>query len=374
MSIASFGVVERQAAEPLAARDMFVTLCPRPGETLADLLGRAAAAVQARRARILSMTLFNGRAQYAAAQARFPAIFGPVAWPITQLQSEAGPPDDPAGVAIHALVDPAPAIHAICLRGRVVGNAWEDEFAQYCVLGDLRDDAVNDPAPVQTRRVLQDMVETLRREGMTFRHVYRTWFRNRDILAWYREFNQVRTEFFNHHRVFDGPLPASTGISAGNPHGAALVAGLWAMLPKSPLATVAVVDSPLQDSACRYGSSFSRAVEVRRGALRHLTVSGTASIGRDGKTLHVGDIVAQTELTMQVVRAILQSRGMDWADVAQGLVYCRHRGDVGACARWGRANGVTLPVIEINHTVCRDDLLYEIELDAQSAGACADSG
>jgi len=35
---------------------------------------------------------------------------------------------------------------------------------------------------------------------------------------------------------------------------------------------------------------------------------------------------------------------------------------------------VTLPVIEINHTVCRDDLLYEIELDAQSAGACADSG
>jgi enamine deaminase RidA (YjgF/YER057c/UK114 family) len=139
------------------------------------------------------------------------------------------------------------------------------------------------------------------------------------------------------------------------------------MKPKHPDSRACVVASPLQDSACRYGSSFSRAVEVCRGALRHLTISGTASIGPDGKTMHVGDIHAQVDQTMRVVRAILNSRNMDWPDVVRGLVYYRHPADIGAYARWAASQGVVLPVIELNHTVCRNDLLYEIEVDASAA-------
>ena len=366
-----------QAAPPTSApktgdgRDLFATFTPRPGESLLQLLERAARAVP-RHARLVSMTIFNGKAEFAAVQRELPALFGEIAWPVTWLESEASPSDAPAGIEWHAVTNAATSIRTLHLHDRVVGCAWDDDFARHCVLGDLRDPAVDHSAPEQTRRVIEDMIEALAQAGMTFRHVYRTWFRNRDILGWYHEFNQVRTDFFQRQKVFDGLLPASTGISAANPHGAALIAGLWAMMPQDPAARACVVPSPLQDSACRYGSSFSRAVEVDYGDHRHLTVSGTASIGPDGNTMHVGDINAQIDLTMRVVRAILNSRQMDWPDVVRGLVYCRHPEDIGAYARWAAAQKVTLPVIELNHTVCRDDLLYEIEVDACSSRPLGD--
>ena len=149
------------------------------------------------------------------------------------------------------------------------------------------------------------------------------------------------------------------------PHNAALVAGLWAMKPNHADTRAFVVGSPLQDSACRYGSSFSRAVEIARGDLRHLTISGTASIDRSGATVHVGDVAAQLDLTMRVVEAILHSRGMVWAHVMRALAYFRRPSDVAAYRRWEAVNGTgPLPVIIGAHTVCRANLLYEVEVDA----------
>jgi enamine deaminase RidA (YjgF/YER057c/UK114 family) len=354
------------ASGPNAFSDVFMTFAPCPGESIMEMVRRAAFAVRRRSARIVSMTIFNGKAEFAAAQRNLSEIFGDISWPMTWLESEASPCDAPAGMELHAITDGTLPVRSLSLHHKVVGCTWEDAIAQYCVLGDLRDVAPCRSAPEQTRRVLEDMIDALAQAGMTFKHVYRTWFRNRDILAWYSDFNHVRTEFFNKLGVFDGLLPASTGISAGNPFGADLVAGLWALKPKHPDTRVCVVDSPLQDSACRYGSSFSRAVEVQRGDLRHLTISGTASIGPDGRTMHVGNIDAQVDQTMRVVRAILNSRHMDWPNVVRGLAYFRHSADIGAYSRWAAGQRATLPVIELNHTVCRDDLLYEIEVDARA--------
>ncbi len=368
MSVVHSEPVENQIAGsyPKKSGEIFAVLRAQAGETLADMLKRAAQEVCRKNARVLSMTILNGRAQYDAALKRIPEYFGEVTWPITLLQSEASSPDAPVGIDIHALAGDEIALTPIRLHGRVVGNRWEDSCGKYCVLQDLRAQNVGESPAIQTQHVFDDMLAALSQAGMNFQQVYRTWFRNRDILSWYGDFNRVRTEFFNQHHVFDGLLPASTGISAGNAHHAALVAGLWAMLPKSPSTTAQVVESPLQDSACRYGSSFSRAVEVRSASHRHLTISGTASIDRGGKTVHIGDTRAQIELTMQVVEAILKARHMGWPDVVRGLAYYRHAADIGLYQQWAQAHGVTLPVLEINHTVCRDDLLYEIELDART--------
>jgi hypothetical protein len=53
----------------------------------------------------------------------------------------------------------------------------------------------------------------------------------------------------------------------------------------------------------------------------------------------------------------------------RGLACHRRPADAGALARWARPRALTLPVIEINHTVCREDLLFEIELDARTTRA-----
>ena len=125
------------------------------------------------------------------------------------------------------------------------------------------------------------------------------------------------------------------------------------------------VRSPLQSAALEYGSSFSRAVELDLPDHRRLYISGTASINPNGITVHVGDPKAQVALTMKVVHAILASRGMDWADVTRGLAYFRHAEDAPLFENYRINNNIPLfPVVIAENCICRDDLLFEIEVDA----------
>ena len=216
----------------------------------------------------------------------------------------------------------------------------------------------------QTRSVFERMEAELAAEGMDFSHVIRTWFYLDDILAWYGEFNEVRSRFFAERRVFDALIPASTGIGHGHPSGAALSAAVLALRPGAGGKGI-MVPSPLQCPALDYASSFSRAVEVRSAVDRRLFISGTASIEPAGATAYVGDVARQIELTMAVVDAILQSRQMDWKDATRAIAYFRDIRDLplleSICASLGAAD---MPLVSIEAVVCRDDLLFEIEVDA----------
>jgi enamine deaminase RidA (YjgF/YER057c/UK114 family) len=144
-----------------------------------------------------------------------------------------------------------------------------------------------------------------------------------------------------------------------------VVADLLAMQPKRPEVRCFAVPSPLQCPALEYGSSFSRAVEVAIPGQRRLYISGTASIHPDGRTAHVGDAEAQVALTMEVVAAILQSRGMDWTDTVRGIGYFKHMADAPLLDAWCAVRGLAgWPVIAAKNDICRDDLLFELELDA----------
>jgi enamine deaminase RidA (YjgF/YER057c/UK114 family) len=125
------------------------------------------------------------------------------------------------------------------------------------------------------------------------------------------------------------------------------------------------VKSPMQNSAEDYGSSFSRAAEIVMPDQRRLYVSGTASIDKSGATVHVGDIDAQISLTMDVVHAILKSRNMDWKHVTRSLAYVRNIDDADRYEAYARENDLeSLPTVLTHNVVCRDDLLFEIEVDA----------
>ncbi|NLH99278.1 MAG: hypothetical protein GX446_07270 [Chthonomonadales bacterium] len=201
--------------------------------------------------------------------------------------------------------------------------------------------------------------------GMSFRQVIRTWVFVEDILGWYGDLNRARTAFYRERGVFDGIVPASTGVGACNPAGAAVLLNLMALAPKSADIVVERIRSPLQCSAEDYGSSFSRALEIREPGLRRLLVSGTASIAPDGSTCHVGDLDGQIELTLDVVEAILRSRGMNWSDVTRATAYFRAGADAPALnERLGARAMPALPWIVTECTICRDDLLFEIEVDA----------
>jgi enamine deaminase RidA (YjgF/YER057c/UK114 family) len=248
---------------------------------------------------------------------------------------------------------------------RVVGTVVEGAYATEVRLAGLTAEDTTLPLDQQARRTFEMMEEALALVDMDFSHVARTWLYLDDILAWYDDFNRVRTAFFNDRGVFDHLVPASTGIGGANPAGAAMVAGVYAVRAQHPEVTVQAVPSPLQCPAPAYGSSFSRAVEVAMPDLTRLLISGTASIAPGGATSHIGDVKAQTQLTCEVVEAILESRGMGWEHVTRGTAYVRHAKDAGVLEEYRLAAGMpALPVLVAHNVICRDDLLFELEVDA----------
>jgi 2-iminobutanoate/2-iminopropanoate deaminase len=67
--------------------------------------------------------------------------------------------------------------------------------------------------------------------------------------------------------------------------------------------------------------SFSRGMRVELGDYVMLFVSGTASINENGRSVHPGDVRAQTARTLGNIRALLQSEGADWHDVVRTTCY-----------------------------------------------------
>jgi enamine deaminase RidA (YjgF/YER057c/UK114 family) len=193
----------------------------------------------------------------------------------------------------------------------------------------------------------------------------RTWFFLENILSWYDDFNQARTKVYSGVKFRTGSLPASTGVGAKNPAGTALALAVWAFRPLENSARAEEVASPLQCPAPTYGSSFSRAMELASDAGRRLHISGTASIAPGGKTLWLGDVRKQVELTMDVVEAMLRARGFTFADLTRATAYFRHPSDAGVFTDWLAENRLTeMPVVSAQCDVCRDDLLFELEAEA----------
>ena len=349
--------------------EVFVAAPVRSGESLAGVLRRLRACLRQRPgAAILKESVFGAARSASCQLARrnltgCATTAGPSAWPVTRLGEGAANGKPVAGVHVHAVqgVDVFP----IRMRDRVVGTVFEDAYARYCVLGDIRPDDAHLPAEEQARFTFEIMEAALLLAEMDFSHVVRTWLFLDKILTWYDQFNLVRTRFFSERGVYDRVVPASTGIGMGNSAGTALVAEVIAIQPKDKRVRIESVPSPLQCPALKYGSSFSRAVEVTMPDHRRLMVSGTASIDLQGRTAHLGDVDAQVDLTMRVVGAILKSREMDWADVCRAVAYVKHAKDAPALARYCAARRLpALPVVTTKAEICREGLLFEIEVDA----------
>jgi enamine deaminase RidA (YjgF/YER057c/UK114 family) len=251
----------------------------------------------------------------------------------------------------------------VVAEGGVVGRSLEDASADYCFLGGLYPRDLTASPEAQTEEVFGRIEGALARVGMDFRHVVRTWFYNDRILDWYDGFNRVRTAFFRAHGI--SLMPASTGIGAPNMAGAALVAKVIAIRPKTSALRIRKAVSPLQNDAFDYGSAFSRGISVEGPHARSLYISGTASIGADGATLHAGNPSLQIAQTMEVVGAMLGAAGMDFGDTTRAVAYFRHPEHLAVWRAFCRGKSLQqLPVIEVGSTICRDDLLFEIELDA----------
>ncbi|MDR1280345.1 MAG: translation initiation inhibitor [Opitutaceae bacterium] len=351
---------------PLGSTLTCLSANARPGETARQLLDRLGEAASRRRLEPVQATVFCDPA----ADRHLATDF---LFPVTCL----GRHDTPAGNVQSARICALAAGTFDRVRGagsgicQGAGAVWQTPGARHLLLGALVPPDPAAPPDVQAAALWVILKNLLALNGFTLRDLVRTWFFNDRILDWYADFNRVRTAFFIAHDIFGTLVPASTGIGASNSADAALTLDALAISPLSPLPPRAprvetrAVPSPLQCPANDYRSAFNRAVEIDAPDGRHLLVSGTASIEPGGRTAHTGDLDAQIDLSLRVVAAILESRGMAWTDVARAIAYFP---DLSWMPRF-EARRVALglppiPAILAHCDICRDDLLFEIELDA----------
>ncbi len=312
---------------------------------------------------ILNLTVFGSIDAYAAGMEAMRRVFGKIDWPLTWIEGADCGNLPIAG--IHAVSLSGGKVQRIYFNDRVCATAFQDSAARYCLIGGLGPTRLPLSRAGQTQQTLEHLETILSSAGFSFQDIARTWFFLDDLLAWYPEFNQVRTETYSRVKFKTGSLPASTGVAGRNPAGLALALAAWAMQPTTPSTKVREIASPLQCPAPTYGSSFSRAMEISSALGQRLLISGTASIAPEGQTLWRDNVAKQVELSMQVVEAILRSRGLTFADLTQATAYFKHPSGLPAFTTWCQENNFPLRVVVPTVCdICRDELLFEIEAEA----------
>ncbi len=244
-----------------------------------------------------------------------------------------------------------------------IGREFEDNNAKYLMLHILPDN-VNDTRYDQAENMFNKADKILIAFNSSFADTIRTWLYADDILGWYDQLNKVRNIFFEKHGIYDRLVPASTGIGLANLSGAAMATQVLAVIPKNGNVSIQKAFSPLQKPALDYRSSFSRGVKIQTPGDKKLYVSGTASIDKSGETIFVGNTAAQLNITMGIVNAILGDVNMNWSDTVNAMVYFKYQKDFHLFDEFCRVHKINIPHVKLHADVCRDNLLFEIELDA----------
>jgi enamine deaminase RidA (YjgF/YER057c/UK114 family) len=355
------------AVESWAVTELHLTVTPMKGESIDAMARRLAEALNPWDVTVVRQIVFGSTAAYPTTLKTLRQVLNDPELPVAWVEGTGCGDHAIAGIQTHAIA-------GTCVRtlgdNGAVTRIWNDALATHCVVNSILPTRTQATPPEQAREVFEKLQTGLASAGMTTKDIARTWFYLDDILSWYGEFNRVRNDVFAHNELRPHSLPASTGVGGRNPMGAALVAAVWAVRPHDQAAKVMhFAPSPEQCPAPAYGSAFSRAVEIRSAGFRRLLVSGTASIAPDGKTEHVGDARAQIERSMQVVGAILESRRMTFADTAFATAFFKTPADAPLFADWLARHGQpAMPVVSAGCDICRDNLLFEIELEAVQAG------
>jgi chorismate lyase / 3-hydroxybenzoate synthase len=253
--------------------------------------------------------------------------------------------------------------------------------------------ATNETLAELTTRVYQNIFETLARSNRSLvsaqdhpnMHLLRLWnyiphiHEEEQGLERYRCFNSGRQQAFLQARqaAFEGaPVACALGVPQQGRFSVGFLAGRTPAL---------AIENPRQVSAYHYPAeygphspAFSRAALLRVGLGQvALLISGTASIVGH-RSLHVGDVHAQTQETIANLQAVLDAahqRTSARFHLAQAdcTVYVRQREDlakVRACFEQavGASSHAAQSAVYVQADICRADLSLEIEAQIWATG------
>lgn len=220
------------------------------------------------------------------------------------------------------------------------------------------------PVRPQTRAVFGRLGEILSPYQATIRdHCVRTWIYVRDVDLFYEDMVAERREVF----AEEGLTPethfiASTGIGGACAHRYDIVAmDSYAIAGLRPEQVRYLNDFSRLCAPKEYGVSFERATAVSYAERRHIFLSGTASIDREGRVVHEGDAEAQLGRALENAGGLLAQGGARLEDLLYLLVYLRDPADAPRLERRLARLLPEVPRILLHAPVCRPQWLVEIE-------------
>ncbi|MGQ7869367.1 Rid family hydrolase [Sunxiuqinia sp. sy24] len=337
----------------------YIQLVPEVGETISQFCQRLANLLEKLACRIIKATCFGSLTSREAFEIEL-AISIKGRFPLTWIEGQ-----DCTGAFMNGIQIWATRGEFTCSETRfnATASCFEDEQGSYLFIGDILSELAGKPEEAYGH-LLQELDLYLNENGFVFTDIIRTWYYLDDILGWYDEFNRVRTDFFNQKDVFENLVPASTGVSGRNKKGTAVTMELLAFKPKQKVASIEQVQSPLQNEAGEYGSSFSRAVKISSSACQWMSISGTASILPSGDTANIGDAQKQIAHSFEVIEQIVKQEGYSFDDVIRATAYLKDQSSYGLLQSFLDENPeYKFPLVITQNTICRGDLLFEVEMD-----------
>lgn len=108
---------------------------------------------------------------------------------------------------------------------------------------------------------------------------------------------------------------------------------------------------------------FSRAVRVGNA----ISVSGTAPIGWDGKTVGVGDVTLQTKRCLEIIERALRDAGASLEDIVRTRVLLKNIDDWPAVAAvHGQCFSMVRPACTVCQIACFIDPQWLVEIEADA--------
>jgi enamine deaminase RidA (YjgF/YER057c/UK114 family) len=340
-----------------------------------EVYARITEALSNRRMTIVHERIFGSlRAEAVVLRERTDGMFMqhvPLGCPVTYVGADPPWGEGLSGVIIHAVsIDNVDDAWTIMDGDSPCGCGWRRNGATYLQLQNIQEQAGG--RSDQVRGILERAEGILLRNGAAYKDVARTWFYLSDILDWYPDFNKTRSEKYGEFGIMPGPgdsrlmLPASTGIGAGAPSGAAASMDLLAVVENDERTpSVRKLTNRGQLDAFRYGAAFSRGAVISEDDVTVIQVSGTAAIDEHGVSLYPGDIRSQINCTLDKVQTLLGQERAGLGDICAATVFVKRPEYAEVFRQVAVDRGLAdLPAVCVVADVCREELLFEIDAEA----------
>jgi enamine deaminase RidA (YjgF/YER057c/UK114 family) len=269
-----------------------------------------------------------------------------------------------SGVQVHGVYNRKKPI-ILYSGGNACGRVISQGNKKYIsILGISGIEAGKEPTK-QAQMMFEKAEYLLQQTGGNMFSIVRTWIWLKDILQWYKDFNNVRTRFYEERGLIKGTtglhIPTSTGIGIAPAKGAKCALDLFAVVSAEDSIKF-FNESGEQSSPFVYGSAFSRAAKSMSPAGETIFVSGTAAVDHRGKTEYVGDVESQIKSTFSHIHAVLRDMNCKEQDIVQMIVYSKTP-EVEKVFNIMYSD-LSLPYLSVICDICRSELLFEIEVTA----------